>query len=365
MAKRKKKFKLSNGFTLIIAIIIIAIALFYYFNEEKQKEIQYSALNDVFTSQAIAVDNDVMNIHFIDVGQGDCIFIEFPDGKNMLIDAGNNGKEDNVISYLSNLKIKNITLVLATHADADHTGGMKEVFEEFNVQFCLRPFVYYNGEEKSKFEDTFNVISSAEKSASCKTKTYRDFLSAILNEKCGYEYFNKDSDFSQSLTYEGAESSYSIDFLTPIASAPYIGYSDPNDYSPIFVLSYGGFDIMFTGDAEKEAEAELLTSNITLPDVDVLKVGHHGSETSTTMELLRKIKPEYSIIMSGVPNSYGHPRQAVLDRIDEVNSVICRTDLQGNIVIKVKSDGSYSVYTQREASYKQLREGVKKSDEIE
>ncbi len=362
---RRKKFKPTNGFTLFIAIIIVAIALFYYYHQEKQKAIQYSALNDVFTSQAIAVDKDVMKIHFIDVGQGDCIFIEFPDGKNMLIDAGNNGKEDEIIDYLNDLKVKNITLVLATHADADHTGGMKEVFEEFNVGFCLRPFVYYNGEEKSKFEDSFNVPSKAEKSESCKTNTYRDFLLAILNEECGYEYFNKDSDFSQAFTYEGVASSYSIDFLTPTASIPYVGYSDPNDYSPIFILSYGEFDIMFTGDAEKEAEAELLLSYPNLPDVDVLKVGHHGSETSTTMELLKKIKPEYSVIMSGVPNSYGHPRQAVLDRLDEVNSTICRTDLQGNIVIEVKSSGDYEVKTQRDASYNELTEGVKKKDEIE
>ncbi len=362
---RRKKFKTANGFTLLIAVIIIAIALFYYYHQEKQKAIQYSALNDVFTSQAIAINNDVMKIHFIDVGQGDCIFIEFPDGKNMLIDSGNNGKEDDVIGYLNDLNIKNITLVLATHADADHTGGMKEVFKEFNVGFCLRPFVYYNGEEKSKFEDNFNVLSKAEKSEPCKTATYRDFLLAILNEECGYEYFNADSDFSQSLTYEGVASAYSIDFLTPTASAPYIGYSDPNDYSPIFILSYGEFDIMFTGDAERDAEAELLISYPNLPDVDVLKVGHHGSETSTTMELLKKIKPEYSVIMSGVPNTYGHPRQAVLDRIDEVNSTICRTDLQGNIVIEVKSDGSYLVETQRNATYDQLREGVKKKEEIE
>ena len=362
---RKKKFKPSNSITIFIAIIIIAIALFYYYRQTKEQAEKYSALNDIFTSQPVEASTDVMKIHFIDVGQGDCIYIEFPDGKNMLIDSGNNGKEEQIIDYLNKLSVKNITLVLATHADADHIGGMEEIFEAYNVGFCLRPFVYYNGEEKSKFEDSFNIIPSAEETEHCKTKTYNAFLTAILEENCGYEYFNKDSDFSQVFTYQGVTGSYSVDFLTPTKSAPYIGYSDANDYSPIFTLTYGDFIIMLTGDAEKDAEAELLLSYPNLPDVDVLKVGHHGSETSTTMDLLTKIKPENAVIQSGIPNSYGHPRQAVLDRLFEVNATIYRTDLQGSIVIEVQSDGSYSFVVERTANHNDLLEGVKKPSEIE
>ena len=290
MAKRKSKNNLSNALTTIIAIIVIVFALFTYFKEQKDENVKYSALNAIFTAETVSASTDKMKIHFIDVGQGDCIFVEFPDGKNMLIDSGDNGKEDNVKNYLNDLGVEEITLLIATHADADHTGGMKEVFEEFKIRFCLRPFVYYNGENKSKFEDSFNILPSAEKSEHCKTKTYEAFLSAILNENCGYEYFNTNSDFEQVFTYAGVQSSYSVDFLTPVNSAPYIGYSDANDYSPIFTLTYSDFVIMFTGDAEAVAEKELLLAYPNLPDVDVLKVSHHGSKTSTSLEFLKKIK---------------------------------------------------------------------------
>ena len=360
MAKRKGKIKLSNGLTTVIVIIVIAFALFNYFKEKNEESVKYSALNEIFTLESVNASTDKMKIHFIDVGQGDCIFVEFPDGKNMLIDSGDNGEEDNVINYLKKLNVKDITLVIATHADADHTGGMKEVFEAFNIRFCLRPFVYYNGENRSQFEDTFNILPSAEKSTHCKTKTYEAFLKSILSEGCGYEYFNKNSDFEQNFTYAGAQSSYSIDFLTPVNSVSSIGYSDANDYSPVFTLTYSDFVIMFTGDAEAVAEKELLLGYPNLVDVDVLKVGHHGSETSTSIELLNKIKAENAVIMCGVGNKYGHPRQLTLDRLIDVNATIWRTDLQGDIVIEIDSNGEYKFTSQKTASISDLIEGAVK-----
>ena len=358
MAKVKTKPKQANGLTVVIAIIIIAVALFAYYKEQEKEAEKYTALNGIFTDEVVSASTDKMKIHFIDVGQGDCIFVEFPDGKNMLIDSGDNGKENKVISYLNELKVKEITLLIATHADADHTGGMKEVFEEFKIDFCLRPFVYYNGENKSRFEDTFNVMAAAEKSTSCKTKTYEAFLSGILSEGCGYEYFDKNSDFEQAFTYQGVQGSYSVDFLTPVNSAPYIGYADANDYSPIFTLTYSDFVIMFTGDAEAVAERELLLGYPNLPDVDVLKVAHHGSKTSTSTEFLNKINAEYAVIMCGVGNKYGHPTQLTLERLVDVNATICRTDLQGNIVIEIDASGDYKFTYERSASIDDLTEGA-------
>ena len=363
--KKQKKNTFSDVITTLIVVIILAVALLYYYNNKEKEKDKFSGINQVFTDTATTANSDILQIHFIDVGQGDCIFIEFPDGKNMLIDAGDNGKEDIVIDYLNDLKVEEITLVLATHADADHIGGMQEVFEAFDVSYCLRPFVYYNGEDLDEFEESFNMPSGSTKKKNCSTKTYKNFLSALLDEKCGWEYFNKDSDFSQVFTYNGVESSYSIDFLTPTADIPEIGYSDANDYSPIFTLTYSDFCIMFTGDAEMVVEDELLKYYSTFPDVNVLKVGHHGSESSTSRELLKKIKPEEAVIMCGENNKYNHPRQITLDHLIEATAVIYRTDLQGDILLTVQSNGEYAFSTERKAAPSDLitgKEGIINND---
>lgn len=348
--KSSRKNKKIDALTAIIAIIVVIIAVAYYYYGKKQEQNKYSLINEIFNiSNPLAADEDGLSIHFIDIGQGDCIFVDFPDGKSMLIDSGDRGKGDIVVDYLKDLGVSEITLVIATHTDADHIGGMVEVFESFKIQFCLRPFVYYNGDDKSMFDPSFNVESQADKKKNCSTATYRNFLSAILNENCGYDYFNMDTDFTQAFTYLGGSYEYSLDFLTPIKDAPQIGYSDPNDYSPFMVLSYKDFSIMFTGDAESVAEAELLSAYANLPDVDVLKVGHHGSATSTSLDFLYKVSPEYSVIMCGVANKYQHPRQEVLDRLIGVGSEIRRTDLNGNIVLKVNGHGEYSFNCQKHA----------------
>ena len=366
MAKKRKikKIKPSDYLTYAIVLIIIVIALFWYYYNKQEEERSYTALSGVFTGTTTS-NSGVMQIHFIDIGQGDCIFIDFPDGKTMLIDSGNRGKGDDVVAYLKSIQVDKIDLLLATHTDADHIGGMKEVFAEYEVEFCLRPFVYYSGDGRSDFEDTFNMISTAKEVEYCDTKTYKTFLDCILDENCGYEYFNKDSDFTQKFTFDNAEYEYSADFMTPVLEIPKIGYSDANNYSPIFLLKYGEFSIMFTGDAEEQVENELLTYYADIPDVDVLKVGHHGSESSTSKEFLKRIKPEQSIIMCGDNATYNHPRQQTLDRLIEVTSEIYRTDLQGSIVITVQASGTYEITTERYASMTEIligKDGIVKEE---
>ncbi len=365
MAKRKSRsFKKSDAFTAVVVIIVLLIALlWYYYNKEEEKN-KITGIDEIFSVERVDfVVSGELKIHFIDVGQGDAIFIEFPDGKNMLVDAGDNGKEEEVIGYLNDLGIDVITVLLLTHADADHSGGMEEVFENFEIEYCLRPSVYYNGENKSKFEDVFNQPSGAEVSENCNTKTYYGFLDALLEENCGYEYFNKDTDFAQKVAVNGVEYIYSLDFLTPTDPIGKIGYRDANDYSPIINLTYGveggeQFGILLTGDAEKVAEAELVNSYANLPDVDVLKVGHHGSATSSAKELLEKIKPEFAVISCGKDNKYSHPRQETIDRLIEQNSVIYRTDLQGDILLSVSENGDFEFFTQFFAEMEDLNTGI-------
>lgn len=358
-AKRSKKFKKTDYFTLIIAVIIIAVAIFVYLKNENDEGQKFTGIDEVFSTSNVTVANtDQLNIHFIDVGQGDCIFIELPDGKNILIDSGDRGKHTQIIDYLDNLNVKEITLVIATHSDADHIAGMDEIFAEYDIKYCLRPFVYYNGEDKSAFEDSFNLPSGSKNKFDCSTSTYKNFLEALINENCGWEFFNKDSDFIQKFTYNGVESEYSLDFYTPIESVPNIGYKDPNDYSPIMVFSYGEFKIMFTGDAEKVAESELLNAYSNLPDVNVLKVGHHGSATSTAPELLDAITPEEAVIMCGQGNKHSHPRAETMKKLKDRSILPYRTDLQGNIVISVLSSGSYEFITERFVNLTELYKGI-------
>ena len=354
--KHSIKIKANDYLTIAIVVIVLAVAVLWYFYNQDEKKDQYTALSTIFTGVTDA-QTDELNIHFIDVGQGDSIFVEFPDGKNMLIDSGDRGKGDIVVDYLRDLKIEKIDLLIATHTDSDHIGGMKEVFDAFEISFCLRPFVYYSGSDKEIFDPSFNMLPTAKTSKYCDTKTYKTFLDCILEENCGYEYFNKDSDFVQKFTFAEVEYEYSVDFLTPTEEVPNIGYYHSNDYSPVFILTYGEFNAMFTGDAEVAVENEIITYYASIPKVDLLKVGHHGSESSTSREFLQRILPTDAIIPCGNNKTYNHPRQQTLDSLIEINCKIYRTDLQGEIKVCVGLNGEYNITTQKSASITELHQG--------
>lgn len=359
MAKKGKKiaFKIKDTFTFVVAVIILAVAVLWFLYQEKQKEVVYSGLTDIFTGVSTSQSGQ-MRVHFINVGQGDCVFIELPDGKSIIIDGADRGQQDIIINYLNELEVEEITLAIATHTDADHIGSLDNVFEEYKINYCLRPFVYYNGDHLDEFNADFNLSGSSSKGYKCSTATYYNFLTAILNEGCGYEYFNKNSDFTQAFTYQGEQLEYSLDFLTPISDVNDIAYSDPNDYSPIFILSYGDFDIMFTGDSGEVGETEFLNAYTFIPEIEILKVGHHGSKYSSIPEFIQKVSPKDAVFSCGQGNSYGHPSQTVIDRLLGVNSKIYRTDLQGHIVFTINANGSYDYQVQTYASSSDLITGI-------
>jgi len=334
-----KTFNIGRVLTIIVVAVLLLFACGYYIyiistkpNYVGEREEKFA-----FGKEVSSADSENLTIHFLDVDQSESIFIEFPDGKNMLIDGGMPEESETVVSYLEELNIEKIDLVLATHSDYDHVGGLIAVFEEFEVSYCFRPMV------ESKVTDGlkrgFNPPSNDVNAWCCETKTYNRFLYAVQNERCGWSFFNKDSDFSQTFIFEGNEYSYSFDFYTPTADIADISYSKANAYSPICLLSYGDFSILFTGDAEAIAENEFLTEYkyIGYPDVDVLKVGHHGSSTSTSVEFVQTINPEYAVISCGKNNEYGHPTPETLNALD--GCWIYRTDLLGNIKLTVGGDG--------------------------
>ena len=241
---------------------------------------------------------DTLRVNYIDVGQGDSIFIQLPNKETMLIDAGEAYEADNVINYLNNLGIKKIDYVVGTHPHTDHIGGLEEVINTFDIGSIYMP------------------------RASSTSKTYEDLLTTISNKglkiktaKSGVVVLDDDN--------------LKLEFIAPNSDS----YSELNNYSAVLKLTYLDNTFLFMGDAETLSEDEI-TYDV---DADVIKVGHHGSDSSSGIEFVKKVSPEYAIIMVGEGNSYNHPYQSIIDRYESVGAKVLRTDLDGNIVCD--SDG--------------------------
>lgn len=249
-----------------------------------------------------AVTQKQLKVSFIDVGQGDSELIQSPNGKTMLIDAGTNDTGINVINYLKQHKIKKIDVLVATHPHEDHIGGMDNVIEDFNVGKIYMPKV------------------------TTTTKSFKDVLNAI--KKKGLK-----------ITIPAAGSSISFDnsVKTQVLAPNSSKYENLNNYSIVIKMTYGEKSFLFEGDAQAESEAEMIKKGYNLRS-DVLKVGHHGSESSTSPNFLKKVSPKYAVISCGKNNDYGHPHKITLQKLTAAKVQIFRTDLQGTIVIT--SDGN-------------------------
>ncbi|MTI71102.1 MAG: MBL fold metallo-hydrolase [Firmicutes bacterium] len=239
--------------------------------------------------------NNKMSVHFIDVGQADSIFIDNGD-YDILIDAGNNGDGDLVVDYLKRLETDDIEVMVATHAHEDHIGGLDTILQAFKVE---------------------NIVDSGQEYSS---KTYEDYIDAAKSEKNSNFIEDKDMSFDM-----GNNAVFKI-----IETGD--GYENTNDNSVISMLDYKDIEILFTGDMEDDIETEYLHK---FSDIDVLKVGHHGSKTSSSDEFLNVIKPEYAVISVGEDNRYGHPDSELLDKLNSRDIKVYRTDEQGNVIATI------------------------------
>ncbi|MBQ7373855.1 MAG: MBL fold metallo-hydrolase [Clostridia bacterium] len=379
MAKRSKKNKNSKkyyyAFIAVVLILVIIVAIIDYnfglgivkWDKVFQKESKTSE-----SYESVEVDEiGNLKITFIDVGQGDAILINFPDGKNMLVDAGENCA-DVLDEYLTvNGEKLVLDYVVATHTDSDHIGEMDYVYENYQVNYSYRPYVKYSGDYT--FGGAFSNAGYHPKS----TATYGDYLKGVENEGTPNVFFTDDSDFHVSVTAEDKQIDYSVDFIMPYAKTVegFKDFTDSNDFSSVMIVEFAGVKIMLTGDMEKDAEklfTEYYASNtgeVAKLDCDVLKVAHHGSATSSTMSFLNLIKPEYSVISCGVCHgTYMHPRAEALDNLTAVGSSIYRTDLQGTVTLVVTTSGEITFTTQTheydELLYKDAYEIEDLKDEI-
>jgi beta-lactamase superfamily II metal-dependent hydrolase len=253
------------------------------------------------------ISQSILTVHFIDVGQGDSILIQTND-KNMLIDAGDNRAGSTVVSYLKDNGVTELDAVVATHAHADHIGGMVTVLNNFKV---------------NRFIDSGNPHT---------TKTYENLLIAIDEKDIPFSL----AEAGQTIDLDPA---VTIDILNPGKLTGKL-----NDDSVVLKLTYGDVSFLITGDSETHAEKKMIAAGFDV-ESDILKVAHHGSKSSTSYDFLQKVNPEICIIMVGADNRYGHPHQEIIDRLNLFGCEVYRTDLDGDIV--VKTDGKeYTIETQ-------------------
>lgn len=261
--------------------------------------------------------SEEIKIIFLDIGQGDATLIEFPDGKQMLVDCSIDSRILEALGRVMSFQDRHIDYLVATHPDQDHYGGCVDVLGRYKVDTII-----FNGYEKGK------------------SAYFDSFLQAIQDEKAQYIKLEKEQEWSIA--------SSSVHFLFPDEklekSKFFSSLSEKkrsNNGSVVFLLQYGTQKVLMTGDMEVELEEYLLEKYKNILDVDVLKVGHHGSQTSSGQDFLNVLTPEYSIISSGKNNEYGHPSLRVLKRLERIHSNVWRTDMMGDIIVMLTPTSTY------------------------
>lgn len=275
-----------------------------------------------------------LRIHCIDVGQGDAILVELPDGQVMLIDGGDGSARatKSLLRYMNALKIDEIDHLIVTHTDGDHCGGLTSVLSYKTVfNAYLPPSFPENG-----------------------TK-YAEFCTALFRTDCVRTYSSR---VTAPVTSTNAQYPYAVRFLFPhqrtveqILSGEIVE-EDDNVLSAVLRLEYNGTSALFMGDAPKSVEDGLMTEDavgvfamlgFSLRDTDILKLSHHGSDTATSREFLRYLGVQEGIISCGKDNDYGHPAQETLSRLALEKVNVHRTDENGHIMITIAQNGSYQV----------------------
>lgn len=245
--------------------------------------------------------SSTLTVRMLDIGQGDSFLLE-KDGKFVMIDTGDIEHREAIVQLLKKYHVKTISKIIITHPHADHLGGMNAIFKNFKVES-----IYDDGMPAN-------------------TASYKNYLKQIEANKIPYKSLKAGDEVN---FFDGVN----FKVLGPVKKIKdQKGNSDFNNNSIVGRLTYGNFSMMFTGDAEKEEEASILSQKGTFKS-DVLKVGHHGSRTSTSPEFLKAVAPKEAFISCGQGNDYGHPHKVTVDKLDKAKIHLYRTDRDGTVTL--------------------------------
>ena len=368
---------------VIVIIAAIALIAFYFAAPDSFRNtfpffFDDGAPSGDTSAPPLARGEGELQVHFIDVGQGDCILILFPDGKDMLIDCANYNNSssyrtetlDYINSYVTDGQLDYIML---THCDSDHVYFMDEVLEEFQVDNVFMPNVLASHDKVAAANLPQEQLARFTDKDKVDTACYAVFFIAALTEPDCTVTLNIDPDESTNaivITDDGlqdpanpdTDATYRLTFYCP--TQEYYDNSNLGDaekknaISPIGILEYNDFRLVLTGDSNEINEPTFVERIGGSVDCDVLKVGHHGSETSSTTEFLNCIDCEYAVISCNADgNTFNHPRQTTLDRLIAQDMTIYRTDNNGNIVLTVTDGDNFVFNTEKESTQEQNEDG--------
>lgn len=311
MAKRKtsgKRKKISKNSALISLVVLLLICGVYMLDKANLIDLGITKPRAVITT-SVPENTSNMEVWYLDVGQGGSNLLRIPQESgtyyNMLIDSGEREYGDGLVSYLTALGIEKIDTLVITHPHSDHMGGMNKVIRNFEIGQMYMP-------ETAK-EDTPT------------TKIYEDMLDAISEKNVKLKRLHRGTKIELPDTV-------SCDVFSPAGD----DYGNLNNYSGVLRIKFQNTSFMFPGDAEKLVEKEMLSNEIDLR-ADVLCLGHHGSDTSTSIAFLEAVSPSVGIISCGTDNKYKHPSSETLENLDKYNIKYYRTDKDGTII--ARSDG--------------------------
>lgn len=238
--------------------------------------------------------NSLLAIHIIDVGQGDSILIQTPNNINILVDGGDEDSYLIIKNFLKHKKVNKLDFIIATHPDTDHIGSLDSIINKFKVSNIYMPNLQADND------------------------AYYNLIQACKNKGLSPQFLSQGNVIN-------LDDNIKITVLSPSYT-----HTDNNSNSIVFKLDYKDKSFLFTGDCSKENELNII-ENYNLEDIDFLKVSHHGSKNSSSIEFLDEVSPDVAAISCGYRNSYGHPHKETLSRLSDKNILIYRTDTQGHL----------------------------------
>lgn len=308
-----KKIIIENKNKLISLLVVLCLLIvFLPFSNSVTKLVEYKFIKEY----SILEKDDKVLIHFINVGQGDACAINFPNGQIALIDVGLKETSFDLALYLEDMVLKDkntdvIDYVFVSHANNDHIGGIEYLINRYDIKNIIRPKQFASFEELA---DEYSLkIDSSE---------YDEYVRLMQEEAKDNFIFAENN-----MHFDIGDADIDIFYPNKV-------YSQENNASYFIKLTYNNHSALFTGDAGFELENDICMEQLENVDCDILKVGHHGSKYSTSLEFAQAVTPKIAVISVG-GNSYGHPTDKVFQNLGQVDSEIYRTDEKGNIVVTV------------------------------